>query len=87
MTSKEDIFKELQHILSDTFQIESSRILPQAKLYEDLELDSIDAIDLIVRIEDITKLRLKTENFKKVRTIQDVIDTISDLLNTQQTSQ
>lgn len=84
MISKEEIFTQLQRILSDTFQIEPGRILLQAKLYEDLELDSIDAIDLIVRIEEITGLRLRADNFKKVRTIQDVIDTISELLSAQQ---
>ena len=46
---REDIFQRIAAILHDTFDIEPARITPQAMLGPDLDIDSIDAVDLIVR--------------------------------------
>ena len=48
----------------------------EARLYEDLDLDSIDAVDLIVHLQTITKRKFNPEEFKLVRTIQDVVEII-----------
>lgn len=75
-TSKEDILKELKKILHELFEIEPEEVKPEAKLYEDLDLDSIDAVDLIVRLQTMTGKKFKPEEFKAVRTVSDVVDVI-----------
>lgn len=80
MQSKEEIFSELKVILVDLFEIEESHITPDANLYEDLDLDSIDAIDLVVKLQQLTKKRVEPEAFKNVRKIQDVVDVIYNLV-------
>ena len=47
-----------------------------ANLSEDLDIDSIDAVDLMVRLRDITGKRINPEDFKNAHTIQDVVDTV-----------
>ena len=63
------------------FDIDAARITPEAKLYDDLDIDSIDAVDLIVQLKPIAGKRLNAEAFKSVRTIQDVVDALYQLVS------
>ena len=80
MLTKDEIFQKIQHVLSNTFEIEETRLTPTAHLFTDLDLDSIDAIDLTVELEKNLGLKLKEEELRQIRTIQDVVDTIHRLL-------
>jgi acyl carrier protein len=79
--TKDDIFARIVAILQETFDIEASRITPEAKLYDDLDIDSIDAVDLIVQLKPLVGKRLQPEAFKSVRTVQDVVDALFGLVN------
>jgi len=76
MQSREDIFAVLRDALVELFELEPGRITPTANLYTDLEIDSIDAIDLIDHIKRQTGHKLAAENFRSVRTVQDVVDAV-----------
>ena len=62
------------------FEIDEAKITPDANLFEDLELDSIDAVDLAVKLQYFTDKKIAPENFKKIRTIDDVVKAIEELL-------
>jgi acyl carrier protein len=79
MTDQE-IFERLRAILIETFDIDDAVIQPQARLYEDLDIDSIDAVDLIVKLRPLVGKRLQPDAFKAVRTLQDVIDALQGLI-------
>lgn len=79
--TKDDIFAKIADILRDTFDIDAASITPQARLYDDLEIDSIDAVDLIVQLKPLVGKRLQPEAFKTVRTVQDVVDALYSLLH------
>lgn len=76
MQSREDIFKGLCDALVELFELEPERITPDANLYTDLEIDSIDAIDLIDHIKRQTGRKLAAEDFRTVRTVQDVVEAV-----------
>ncbi|WP_230474624.1 acyl carrier protein [Dyella monticola] len=78
--SDEDILLRLKEVLHDTFEIDPSRVNAQTHLFTDLELDSIDAVDLAIQVQDMTGMRIKPEDFKNVRTVGDVIATVRALL-------
>lgn len=78
--TREEIAKELKDILVEDFEIEESRITPDANLFEDLEFDSIDAVDLAVRLQDYTQKKISPNNFKQIRTVNDVINAIEELV-------
>ena len=72
--TKNERFDRIVTILHDSFEIEPARITPEARLYDDLDIDSIDAVDLLVQLKQITGVRLQPEAFKSVRTLRDVLD-------------
>jgi acyl carrier protein len=78
--TEDEILAKLREILSEAFEIEPSRVIPPAKLYDELGLDSIDAVDLAIKLQEMTGKRIKPENFKGVRTVGDVIGVVQSLL-------
>ena len=62
--------------LVNLFEIEPERIAPDTNLYEDLEIDSIDAIDLIDYIKRQTGRKLLADDFRSVRTVEDVVQAV-----------
>ncbi|MDR0496450.1 MAG: phosphopantetheine-binding protein [Treponema sp.] len=78
--TKDEVFRKLKEILSGEFEIELASITPEAKLYEELELDSIDAVDLLVKMKEYVPGKIEPEQFKKARTVQDVVDILYPLV-------
>ena len=78
--SQEEIFEKLKTILTDDFEIAPEKLTLDANLFEDLELDSIDAVDLAVKVQEVTEKKSSPENFKQIRTVNDVVLAIEELL-------
>lgn len=76
----QQLFEHISTILQDTFQIEAENITLQARLGEDLDIDSIDAVDLIVQLKPLLGSNLQPDAFKSVRTVQDVVDVVHGLI-------
>ena len=77
--TKEEILLRMQGILAEEFGIEKDAITPEAKLYDDLELDSIDAVDLLVKMKEFIQGKIDPELFKKAVTVQDIVDILYPL--------
>lgn len=78
--SNEAIFDELKKILVESFETPEAQITLEANLYEDLDLDSIDAVNLAVKLQTLTGKRIKADEFKTVRTVADVVRAVQALL-------
>jgi acyl carrier protein len=78
--NKEELYQRVADILHRSFEVEMSRITPDAKLREDLDIDSIDAVELIVQLKPLLGGNLKPEAFKSVRTVSDVVDALHGML-------
>ncbi len=76
MLNREQVQEILSKALVELFEIDPSKITLTANLYEDLEIDSIDAIDLIDHIKRETGYRLVADDFRSVRTVGDVIEAV-----------
>lgn len=74
--TEQEIYRLLRDTLTELFEIEPERITPDTNLYEELEIDSIDAIDLIDRIKRETGRKLQAEDFRNVRTVNDVVQAV-----------
>jgi acyl carrier protein len=79
--TKEEIMSATVSVLNETFGIDKGKLVPSAELFKDLEIDSIDAIDLIVKLQKMVGKRMQAEDFKSVRTIDDVVNVIEKLVN------
>jgi acyl carrier protein len=74
--TREELYEQIRDILIDRFEVDESLISMEANLYDELEIDSIDAVDLLVYVKEVTGKKVSPEQFKEVRTIENIIDTI-----------
>jgi acyl carrier protein len=66
--------------LVELFEVPTEDVRLDAHLYEDLDLDSIDAVDMVVRLQQITGKRIQPEEFRSVRTVEHIVDAVEGLL-------
>ena len=78
--SREEILAYLRETLVELFELKPEQIVPEANLYQDLDIDSIDAVDLILKLKELTGRKIQPQTFKHVRTVNDVIDAIESLM-------
>ena len=78
-TQKENILTQIKKILVDLFELDEAEIVPEAKLYEDLDIDSIDAVDLLIDLKKTISVEISPTEFNEVKTIQDVVDVFAKL--------
>jgi acyl carrier protein len=80
--SENEVFLKVRTAMVDLFELEEAMITPQALLFDQLGLDSIDAVDLVVRLKNETGITVRPEEFKTVRTVDDVVKAVHRLLPT-----
>jgi len=80
LQTKEGVFEQLKIIVVDLFEIDASDIELESRLYDDLDLDSIDAIDMVVKLQEVSGKKVKPEDFKNARTISDVVEAVYEML-------
>lgn len=74
--SKEDIFNRIVEVLEEQFEIEADKISLESTLVEDLDIDSIDAVDLMIELKSLTGRKMALEDFQQVRKINDVVNAV-----------
>lgn len=79
MLSQEQVLTKLREWMEDLFEIEPETVQLDSNLYSDLDVDSIDAVDLVVKIKELTGKPVKPEDFKNVRTVLDVVTVIQNM--------
>lgn len=79
MLTQEQILEKLREWMDELFEISAEEIQLDSNLYSDLDVDSIDAIDLVVKIKELTGKQVQPEDFKNVRTVQDVVTVIQNM--------
>lgn len=77
--NNDELYLKIKDILVDQFEVDESKVSLGANLYEELEIDSIDAVDLMVQLKELTGKKIPPEQFREVRNIGDVLDTLSSL--------
>ncbi len=80
-----EIYEMIVDGLHTTFQLDRSKITIDANLYSDLDIDSIDAVDLAVKLQRVTGKRITPDVFKSVRTVRDLVDAVDTLLTSDET--
>jgi len=78
--STQEIFEQLRSVLHELFEIDPGQVTLEAHLYNDLEIDSIDTIDLILRLKELTGRKIQPDQFRNVRTVGDAVTAIHTLM-------
>lgn len=76
----EQILQKIQDILEELFEVDPSSVKMETKIFEELDIDSIDAVDLVIKLKELTGKKIQPEQFKNVRTIEDVVNLIAELM-------
>lgn len=79
--NKEEIYSKITEYLVEYFEIPLEDITLESNFYTDLDLDSIGAVDLIVKLQEITNKQIDPNDFKEIRTVQDVVDHVYKLIH------
>ena len=81
--NRADILAEISRTLVEMFQLDPKIVTADARLVEDLDLDSIDAIDLAAKMQELTGKRLTEDDLKELHTVQDVVGVVERMLRDQ----
>jgi len=77
--TREKIVAEVNTIMSNGFEIPKEKLQPEANLFTELGLDSLDAVDMVVHLEDKFSVKVDGERVQKVRTLADVYDLVHEI--------
>jgi len=80
MQTKDEIFEQIKAALTELFELDLARITLAARLNEDLEIDSIDAVDLLDRLRRQTGAKISAEDFRSVRTVGDMVEAVHKIV-------
>ena len=81
MKTQNEIYEKLVDILVVEFEIEKDDITMESNLYKELDLDSIDTVDLVIKLQELVGKKIEPETFKSVRTVKDVVEAVDTLIN------
>lgn len=81
MTTQNEIYIKVVSILEELFEMDVDQVSMESHLYSDLDIDSIDAVDLVVELKKFTGKKIKPEDFKSVRTVRDIVVEVEKLLS------
>lgn len=78
--TREEIVNRTNRVFEDSFEIAPERLVPQAKIFEELGLDSLDTVDLIVALQKQFKVQIREdERVRAIRTLDDLYEYILTL--------
>jgi acyl carrier protein len=77
--SRSELLEHIRNTLVELFQLPRERVTPEARLFDDLEIDSIDVVDLMEEIRHFTGKKVTVEDFRAVRTVADLVDVLQRL--------
>ena len=78
--TREDIYQQLCEMMQELFEIEAESLTPDADLIHDLDIDSIDMVDLLIALKNKTGKKVSSEAFQQVRTVAELVDAIERIL-------
>lgn len=81
MNTMEEIEKKIKDILVEDFDVDAAALKPETNLFTELDLDSIDAVDLVVRLQRETGKKVDPASFKTIRTLKDVTEAVYKLVH------
>lgn len=82
---QQQLYAWVVDLLVEMFEVDRDALTPESNLYADLDIDSIDAVDLAVRLKQQTGMRIQPDVFKTIRTIGDVVGALQALATEETT--
>ena len=78
--TRAELEQKTREMMAEMFELKMEQLKPETRLFEELNLDSIDAVDLVVKVQEITGRRVDQADLRRVRTVKDVVDMVEQYL-------
>jgi acyl carrier protein len=78
--TRQEVELKTREMMAEMFELPIEQLKPETKLFEELNLDSIDAVDMVVKVQEITGRRVEQADLRRVRTVNDVVDMVEHYL-------
>ena len=78
--TRAEIYNRIVGILVKSFELDPNDIRPESRLFEDLDLDSIDGVTIVVRLEAQLHVSISDEEIQKMATVGDIVEALADRL-------
>jgi acyl carrier protein len=78
--TRAELEQKTREMMAEMFELKMEQLRPDTKLFEELNLDSIDAVDLVVKVQEITGRRVDHADLRRVRTVKDIVDMVEQYL-------
>ncbi len=75
---REEVIKTINQFLVEDFEIDEALLMPEKNIFEDLKIDSLDIVDIIVRVNEVFGVKLDKMDLINVRTLGDFYDLIAE---------
>ena len=69
-------FDKIKEIMVDTLACDENKITPEASIADDLSIDSLDAVEIVMALEEEFGIKIPDEELGKLKTVQDIVDTV-----------
>jgi acyl carrier protein len=79
--TQEYVYQHITRILHEQFELDPSSMTRETDLRADLDIDSIDAVNILIELKSLTAKKVAIENFHQIKTIGDLVDVVYELLN------
>ena len=76
-----EIEQKIKDILVEEFECDPAQLTHDTNLFTELDLDSIDAVDLVVRLQQEVNKKVEPDDFRQIHTLGDVVTAVSKLVN------
>ena len=82
---KQEIINKINQVFAESFEIEKNKLLPQANIFEDLGLDSLDVVDLVVALQQKFGIKIRADQrIRDIRTLEDIYKFVLILKNEEE---
>ena len=78
--TKDAIFERVRAMMAELFELDPAGIRPESTVFDELDLDSIDAVDLVAKLQQLSGRRIQEQDMRGVRTVGDIVDIVATLL-------
>lgn len=81
--TKDDVYQHITRILHEQFDLDPASMTRTTDLRADLDIDSIDAVNILIELKSLTAKKVAIEHFHQIKTVGDLVDVVYDLLGNE----
>lgn len=79
--TRENVYQFVVRVLQEQFELDADSLNEDVNLREDLDIDSIDAVNILIELKALTAKKIAIENFHQIQTVRDLVDAVYQVIS------